>query len=33
VYKLEELDRLIDSLPEWDDAHGEKPAKVIKERF
>jgi hypothetical protein len=22
VYKLEDLDRLIDSLPEWDDASG-----------
>jgi len=33
VYKLEDLDRLIDSLPEWDDAAGEKPAKVMEEDF
>jgi hypothetical protein len=33
VYKLEELDRLIDNLPRWDDASGEKPAKVMEERF
>lgn len=26
VYKLEEMDALIDNLPEWDDARGEKPA-------
>ena len=30
VYKLEDLDRLIDTLPEWDDARGEKPAKVME---
>ena len=33
VYKLEELDRLIDCLSEWDHTHGEKPAKVMEERF
>jgi hypothetical protein len=33
VYKLEELERLIDSLPQWDDARGEKPAKVMEGRF
>ena len=30
VYKLEDLDRLIESLTEWDDARGEKPAKVME---
>jgi hypothetical protein len=30
VYKLEDLDRLIESLAEWDDARGEKPAKVME---
>jgi hypothetical protein len=30
VYKLEDLDRLIDCLLEWDDARGEKPAKVME---
>ena len=33
VYKLEELDRLIDGLPQWDDARGEKTAKVMEETF
>jgi len=30
VYRLEDLDRLIESLAEWDDAPGEKPAKVME---
>ena len=30
VYRLEDLDRLIESLAEWDDARGEKPAKVME---
>ena len=29
AYRLEDLDYLIEHLPEWDDAAGEKPAKVI----
>ena len=33
VYKLEELDKLIEDLPEWDDARGEKPAKVTEKRI
>ena len=33
VYKLEELDGLIDRLPAWDDSSGEKPAKVMEERL
>ena len=33
VYKLEDLDRLIDSLPKWDHPAGEKPAKVMEKKI
>lgn len=33
AYRLEDLDRLIESLPKWDDAAGEKPASIMEERI
>lgn len=33
AYRLEDLDSLIDNLPEWEDSRGEKPAKVTRKEM
>lgn len=32
AYKLEDMDKFVDSLPKWDDAAGEKPVSVLSEK-
>lgn len=29
AYRLEDMDYLIENLPQWDDSRGEKPATVL----